>query len=75
MKLLVLLFRMLTHMVKSLHVYLILFRLLLLVRLKGLLSVQKLNFKIMTKEKFNKVINVVCAFISAIGAAIATLLN
>lgn len=29
----------------------------------------------MTKEKFNKIINVVCAFISAIGAAIATLLN
>lgn len=29
----------------------------------------------MTKDKFNKVINVVCALISAIGAAIATLLN
>lgn len=29
----------------------------------------------MTKEKFTKVINVVCALISAIGAAIATLLH
>lgn len=72
---LVLLFRTLTHMVKSLRVYLILFRLLLSVRLRGSFSVQKLNFKIMTKEKFNKVINVVCALISAIGAAIATLLH
>lgn len=75
MKLLVLLFRTLTHMGKSLHVYLILFRLLLSVRLKGSLSVLNLNPKIMSKEKFNKVINVVCALISAIGAAIATLLN
>ena len=72
---LVLLYRTLTHMGKSLHVYLILFRLLLSVRLKGSFSVQNLNFKIMTKDKFTKVINVVCALISAIGAAIATLLN
>lgn len=75
MKTVVLLFRTLTHMGKSLHVYLILFRLLLSVRLKGSFSVQNLNFKIMTKEKFNKVINVVCALISAIGAAISTLLH
>ena len=75
MKLVVLLFRMLTRTVKSLRVYLILFRLLLSVRLKGSLSVTKLNYKTMTKEKFNKIINVVCALISAIGAAIATLLN
>ena len=72
---LVLLFRTLTHMVKSLRVYLILFRLLLSVRLKGSFYVLKLNSKPMTKEKFNKVINVVCALISAIGAAIATLLH
>lgn len=72
---LVLLFRMLTRTVKSLRVYLILFRLLLSVRLKGSFFVLKPKFDIMTKEKFNKVINVVCALISAIGAAIATLLN
>lgn len=29
----------------------------------------------MTKEKFNKIVNVVCALISAIGAAISTLLH
>ena len=72
---LVSLFRTLTHMGKSLHVYLILFRLLLSVRLKGSFFVLKTNSKIMTKEKFNKVINVVCALISAIGAAISTLLH
>lgn len=75
MKLVVLLFRTLTHMGKSLHVYLILFRLLLSVRLKGSFFVLKTNSNIMTKEKFTKVINVVCALISAIGAAIATLLH
>lgn len=75
MTLLASLFRTLTRMVKSLHVFLILFRLLLSVRLKGSFSVLKLNSKFMTKEKFTKVINVVCALISAIGAAIATLLH
>lgn len=75
MKLAVLLFRMLTRTVKSLHVYLILFHLLLSVRLKGSFFVTKLKFNSMSKEKFNKVINVVCALISAIGAAIATLLK
>lgn len=75
MKPLALLFRTLTHMGKSLLVYLILFRLLLSVRLKGSFFVLKPNYKIMTKEKFTKVINVVCALISAIGAAIATLLH
>lgn len=29
----------------------------------------------MTKEKFNKIVNVVCALISAIGAAISTLFH
>lgn len=29
----------------------------------------------MTKEKFNKFVNVLCALISAIGAAISTLLH
>ena len=72
---LVSLFRMLTRTVKSLRVFLILFRLLLSVRLKGSFFVLKTNSKIMTKEKFNKVINVVCALISAIGAAISTLLH
>lgn len=72
---LVLLFRTLTHSVKSLHVFLILFRLLLSVRLKGSLSVTNLKFNPMTKEKFNKIVNVVCALISAIGAAISTLLH
>lgn len=72
---LVLLFRMLIRTVKSLRVYLILFRLLLSVRLKGSFFVLKTNSKIMTKEKFTKVINVICALISAIGAAIATLLH
>lgn len=75
MKLLVLLFHTLIRMVKSLHVYLILFRLLCSVKLKGSFFVTNLKYKPMTKEKFNKVINVVCALISAIGAAIATLLN
>ena len=72
---LVSLFRTLTHMGKSLRVYLILFRLLLSLRLKGSFFVLKTNSNIMTKEKFNKVINVVCALISAIGAAISTLLH
>lgn len=75
MKLVVLLFRTLTHMGKSLRVYLILFRLLLSVRLKGSFFVLNLNSNLMTKEKFNKVINVVCALISAIGAAISTFLH
>lgn len=65
----------LTRTVKSLRVYLILYRLLLSVRLKGSFFVLKPKFDIMTKDKFNKIINVVCALISAIGAAIATLLN
>lgn len=75
MKLVVSLFLMLTRTVKSLRVYLILFRLLLSVRLKGSFFVLNPNSNLMTKEKFNKVINVVCALISAIGAAIATLIN
>lgn len=75
MKLLLLLFRTLTRTAKSLHVFLILFRLLLSVKLKGSFFVLNAKSKLMTKEKFTKVINVVCALISAIGAAIATLLK
>lgn len=75
MKLVVLLFRMLTHLAKSLRVYLILFRLLLSVRLKGSFFVLKTNSNFMTKEKLNKIVNVVCALISAIGAALSTFLH
>lgn len=64
-------FNILTHTAKSVRAYSILYLFVFYLKLNKL-SI-KPNF--MTKEKFNKIVNVICAFISAIGAAISTLLH
>lgn len=61
----------LTHTAKSVRAYSILYLFVFYLKLNKLFI--KPNF--MTKEKFNKIVNVVCALISAIGAAISTLLH
>lgn len=61
----------LTHTVKSCRAYSILYLFVLYLKLSKLF----INPNIMTKEKFTKIVNVVCALISAIGAAISTLLH
>lgn len=61
----------LTHTAKSCRAYSILYLFVLYLKLSKLF----INPNIMTKEKFNKIVNVVCALISAIGAAISTLLH
>ena len=61
----------LTHTAKSARAYSILYLFVLYLKLSKLF----INPSIMTKEKFNKIVNVVCAFISALGAAISTLLH
>lgn len=61
----------LTHSAKSVRAYSILFLFAFYLKLNSLFT----NHSSMTKEKFNKIINVVCALISAIGAAISTLLH
>ena len=61
----------LIHTVKSCRAYSILYLFVLYLKLSKLF----INPNIMTKEKFNKIVNVVCALISAIGAAISTLLH
>lgn len=72
MKILLLSFsNILTHTAKSVRAYSILYLFVFYLKLSKLFT--KPNF--MTKEKFNKIVNVVCALISAIGAAISTLLH
>lgn len=72
MKILVLsFFNILTHTAKSVRAYSILYLFVFYLKLNK--SFIKPNF--MTKEKFNKIVNVLCALISAIGAAISTLLH
>lgn len=64
-------FNILTHTAKSVRAYSILSLFVFYLKLNKLF----IKPNIMTKEKFNKIVNVVCALISAIGAAISTLLN
>ena len=64
-------FNILTHTAKSVRAYSILYLFVFYLKLNKLFI--KPSF--MTKEKFNKIVNVVCALISAIGAAISTLLH
>ena len=66
-------YRIFIRSVKYVRAALMLFRLLVWLKLCEL-SIE-INVNIMTKEKFNKIVNVVCALISALGAAISTLLN
>ena len=70
---LVLLFRILTRSAKYVRAALMIFRLLVWLKLSELST--DINVNSMTKEKFNKIVNVVCALISALGAAISTLLH
>lgn len=72
MKILLLSFsNILTHTAKSVRAYSILYLFVFYFKLNKLF----INPNSMTKEKFNKIVNVVCALISAIGAAISTLLH
>lgn len=66
-------YRILTRSVKYVRAALMIFRLLVWLKLSELST--DININSMTKEKFNKIINVVCALISALGAAISTLLH
>ena len=61
----------LTHTAKSVRAYSILYLFVFYLKLNKLF----IKPNLMTKEKFNKIVNVVCALISAIGAAISTLLH
>lgn len=61
----------LTLTAKSARAYSILFLFAFYLKLNNLF----INHSFMTKEKFNKIVNVVCALISAIGAAISTLFH
>ena len=72
MKILLLSFsNILTHTAKSVRAYTILYLFVFYLKLNKLF----IKPNSMTKEKFNKIVNVVCALISAIGAAISTLLH
>lgn len=65
-------FRISTHTALSVRAYSIMFLFLFYLKLNNLYTNQILA---MTKDKMNKIVNVICALISAIGAAITTLLN
>lgn len=64
-------FRISTHTVISVRSYSILFFFVLYLKSYTLLTNLK---RLMTKEKFNSIVSAICAFISALGAAISTLL-
>lgn len=66
-------YRILTRSARYVRAVLMIFRLLVLLKLNELST--DINVNSMTKEKFNKIVNVVCALISALGAAISTLLH
>lgn len=66
-------YRILTRLAKYVRAALMIFRLLVWLKLSELST--DINVNLMTKEKFNKIVNVVCALISALGAAISTLLH
>ena len=66
-------YRILTRSAKYVRAALMIFRLLVWLKLSELSTDTNVNS--MTKEKFNKIVNVVCALISALGAAISTLLH